>query len=156
MLNHTLHHIYKVLCIVVQLSYKSNIQNITYLPYIHILWAPQTSQIYSAASFSIARNYFLAFSILIYLGLDGSPLVSSIEPNQTLLDTRLWEHVALMNTVCEVSSWVVGCIEGKAVICIYLLHIWFMLHDTINRQIFRWYSVHFRYNHHSWIIAQLY
>ena len=91
------------------------------------------------------RTKLFPFSIPIYLGLVGSALVSSIEPSQTLLDTWLCEHVALMNIVCEVSSWVVSCIEGKAVICIYLLHIWLMLHDTLNRQIFRWYSVHFRW-----------
>ena len=50
------------------------------------------------------RTKLFPFSIPIYLGLVGSALVSSIEPSQTLLDTWLWEHVALMNIVCEVSS----------------------------------------------------
>ena len=50
------------------------------------------------------RTKLFPFSIPIYLGLVGSALVSSIESSQTLLDTWLWEHVALMNIVCEVSS----------------------------------------------------
>ena len=42
------------------------------------------------------------------------------------------------------SSQVLSRIKQKTVICIYLLHIWLMLHDTLNRKIFQWYSVHFR------------
>ena len=131
MFNHTFHHIYKVLCMVVQLSYRGNIQNIPYLSYIHILWAPYIPQIPLAASSSIARNYFLACLTSIYLDLEGSALVSRIEPKQMLLDTRLWEHVASVKLVLEVSSRVVGCIKQEAVICIYLLHIWLMLHETL-------------------------
>ena len=101
MFNHTFHHIYKALCTLAQLSYRSNVQNIPYWSYIHFLWAPYTPQIYSTASSSMARNYFFACSIPIHLGLEGSALVSTIGPKQTLLDTRLWEHVASMNLVYE-------------------------------------------------------
>ena len=141
MFNHIFQHVYKVMCMVVQLLYRSNVQSI---PYIHILWAPYMHQINSALSSSMAGDYFLACSIPIHLDLVGSALVSMIGPKQTLLDTQFWKGVALRNLVYEVSSWVVSHIEQKAVICIYLIHTWLMLHDTLNRQISLRYSFHFR------------
>ena len=47
----------------------------------------------------------------IHLDLEGSALVSMIGPKQTLFESRLWEHVASMNLVHEVSSQVVSRIK---------------------------------------------
>ena len=74
MFNHIFHHIYKVLCMVVQLSYRSNVQSISYSPYIHILWAPYMPQMYLVALSSMARKYFLACSVPIHLDLEGLQL----------------------------------------------------------------------------------
>ena len=143
MFNHTFHHIYKFLCIVAQFSYRSNVQNIPYPPYIQILWVPYMPQKHLAASYSMPQNYFLACSFSIHLYLEGSALVSMIGPKQMLLDTQLWEHIASMNLVYDVTSRIVSRIKWKAVVRIYLLHIWLMLH-------------HFAFdNLRSWIISIL-
>ena len=144
MFNHTFHHIYKFLCIVVQFSYRSNVQKIPYPPYIQILWVPYMPQKHLAASYSMLQSYFLACSIPIHLNLEGSALVSMIGLKQMLLDTQLWKHVASMNLVYDVTSRIVSRIKWKAVVRIYLLHIWLMQHDTLNRKIFQWYSFRFR------------
>ena len=58
-------------------------------------------------------------------------------------------HTAL-RTCCFNESCVWGKFSScrpylaKPVLCIYLLHIWLMQYDTLNRQIFWWYSFHFR------------
>ena len=94
---------------VVQLSYKSNVQNIRYLPYIPILWAPYTPHIHSAASSSMAQNYFLARSIPIHLGLDGSALVSMT--NDRAQKNAAW-YMALRK--CCINE---SCLRGKFSSC---------------------------------------
>ena len=113
MFNHRFHHIYKFLCMVVQLSYRSDVQNIPYPPYIHILWVSYMPQRHLAVSYSMPRNYFLACSIPIYLDLKGCTLASMIGPKQMLLDAWLWEHVASMNLVHEVSSLKLSVVLSK-------------------------------------------
>ena len=128
---------------IVQLSYKSNVQNPSYLLYIHILWDSYTPQIHSASSSSMARNFFLAFSIPIHLGLDASALASTIKSKQTLLDTRLWEHAVLINLVYEVSSRVAGGIEQKLLSAfIYFIFGWCCMRNLTDK----WYGIHLTFD----------
>ena len=143
MFNHTYHPIYKVLCMVVQISYKSNVQNISYLPYIYILSAPYTPQDTLGCVIQHGKKLFVCLFHPRSSGLGRFCIGINDQDQTNTAWTRLWEYVALMNLACEVSSWFVGRIEQKPVVCIYLLHIWLILHDTLNRQIIRWYSFNF-------------